>query len=441
MLHLIEQYIHNHQLVTNRQQPVVVALSGGRDSVVLLDILVKLGYKCIVAHCNFHLRGKDSIRDQQFAEKLAHHLKLPFQTINFNTIEFAKDKGISIEMAARELRYDWLETVRNDFNAQSIAVGHHSDDNAETLLLNLIRGTGIRGLTGMQARNGFIIRPLLTASRADIDLYIEEHGLDFTEDNTNASTDFVRNKIRHEIIPQMATINPSVLQSINDTAGYLSGVLNIFVNAKDQIIASIVKKKDKRIFIDINQLKLQQEIPTILFEFLHPYGFNSSQIMQIAASLSTMGGKVFYSATHQLLKDRNHYILASITDTEHLNANPPDNELIIKVKDEHFVWSKDPSCIHLDADKVALPLRWRLWQPGDSFYPLGMKGRKKISDFLIDQKINRIDKSSVWVVEAADGNIIWLAGHRMDERYKIDASTVNILELKLIRKGNINTEK
>ena len=435
MLQKVQKFISENQLLDPCKGAVVVGVSGGSDSVVLLDLLHKSGYKCLVAHCNFHLRTEESNRDQEFVRALSEELGIHFIHTDFQTIEHARLNRISVEMAARDLRYNWFEKIRLAHRAQAIATGHHLDDNIETVLMNLTRGTGIKGLTGIPLRNGFVVRPLLSSSREEIKQYIAENKLQYVEDSTNFSTDIIRNKFRHLIIPALEEINPAFRNSCIETIENLQGAYQIFQQEISEIKNEITRYTNTTLSIDYFKLIQYQGYQTILFELLKDYGFNRDQVRQIIQSLHAEAGKQYYSGTHCLLKDRNQLIIRpNVINPDNGSKTNTDNNLSIRIfdKDESFVLSRDNQTIHLDADKVSLPLIIRRWQEADYFYPIGMKGKKKLSDFLIDLKINRFEKEETDIVLSGD-QILWVVGLRIDERFKVTNQTRRILEIAMNR--------
>lgn len=439
MLQKIKEYIEQNSLITDNDK-IIVALSGGADSVALLDILHQLEYDCTAAHCNFHLRGEESSRDAAFVKKLCSDYNIPLSVIDFDTEAYALEKSISIEMAARELRYDWFEEIRQEYKADVIAVAHHRDDSVETVLLNLIRGTGIRGLTGIPAKNNFIVRPLLNITRDDIIKYLAQRKLSYVDDCTNKEDIYVRNKIRLKILPLLETINPSVKSSIINTANHLSQVENIYTHYINDVREKIFKDNK----IDIQKLQDCYEPQAVLFELLYPYGFNSANAEQIFGSLSAQSGKVFYSDKYKIIKDRNTLLLHKIENQQNeifeINESDKNIEYPIRLNIEYIDKNnltivKDSHFLYLDADKITYPLILRKWKIGDWFIPFGMKGRKKISDYFSDHKFSLIDKENTWLLCNSD-DIIWIAGHRSDNRYKISNDSKNILRIELVKSTN-----
>ena len=418
---------------------VVAGVSGGADSTALLLVLLRLGYKCIAVHCNFHLRGAESDRDQKFVEDLCRNLGVELVICNYDTASYAKQKGISIEMAARELRYADFERIMQERGASAICIAHHRDDSVETLLLNLIRGTGLRGLTGIKPKNGHIIRPLLCVSRQEIEEYLKDIGQPYITDSTNLETDYTRNKIRLELLPLMRSINPSADCSIESTALHLQQAYAFYSQAIEQARREVVTGDDGNLTIDIAKLKLVPSVQALLFEILSPLGFNDSQITDVAASLDSKPGTRFCSATHQVIKDREYFTVSPITgsefipitvNTEHgATITLSDGQtLAITTAPAGTPISKEASVATFDAALIQGPLEIRRWQEGDWFIPFGMKGRKLVSDFLTDCKVSQTEREHQLVV-TCNQNIIWVLGRRTDNRYRVTDQTRNQLIL------------
>lgn len=442
MLRKVESYIENKNLL-RPGATVVVGVSGGADSVALLHILNSLAYKCIVAHCNFHLRMDESDRDELFVRNMAEALNLPFYKIDFQTNEYASEHKVSIEMAARDLRYAWFEQLRLTTRAEAIAVAHHADDNAETLLMNIIRGTGIRGLTGIKAHNGVIVRPLLCCSRTEIELYLQKQQVKFVIDSTNAQTDYKRNKIRNQLLPLLEEINPSVRETLNENISKFEDVCAIYEESIALKIDQIVEKKSDEIYINIDLLKSEIASETLLYEITKNMGFHADQIHNIILHLNSESGKTFSSEKYRLIKDRKYLIINKIRskNINEAEIKISDSSVISPIhlqlkhfqRETDFEISKQADCVHLDAETLNFPLKIRKWKKGDRFYPFGMKGQKKLSDFFTDLKMNMIDKENVYVLVTANNEIVWVVGIRTDNRFRITKKTNIVFEIKLIR--------
>lgn len=431
----IQTYIDSRHLLTSGV-PVVVGLSGGADSVALLDILVRLGYKCIAAHCNFHLRGEESDRDELFARNFAEQMNVPFFKIDFDTEQYALEHSVSIEMAARDLRYDWFEQVRIQNNAQAIAVAHHRDDSVETLMLNLIRGTGIRGMTGIRSKNGFVVRPLLQISRNDIVLYLNERNIRYITDSTNLLDAYTRNYIRLRVLPLLEEINPSVKASIARTAEHLSDAENIFIH--------VIQQAEKEVWQDqklsVTTLMRFPSPKTILYELLRPYGFSRTTVDDIFQSLDKSSGKIFYSSAFRLIKDRDYLLIhpnkkvedcVYVLNEETSNISAPIRlSFLKKRKDVDFQIEKSKSVACFDYNKLLFPLYLRRWQYGDWFIPFGMEGRKKLSDYFSDNKFSLAEKENCWLL-CSGNNVLWIVGKRTDNRFRIDETTKNVFIVKI----------
>lgn len=441
ILKKVELYIEKNKLLFPEKGKILVGVSGGRDSVALLDILIKLGYQCIVAHCNFHLRGEESDRDEKFVQQLSFNLNIPYYSVDFDTVNYAKQKNISIEMAARELRYSWFTSLAEKINAQAIAIAHHADDNVETLLMHLVRGTGLKGLTGISPKNGLIVRPLLCCIRNEINEYIKNNNLSFIEDSTNQSVDFQRNKIRLQVIPLLEEINPSVKKVLSESIERFSEINIFYENAIEKIKKQLLTVDNDQLKINIDLLCKQASAKTILFEILHPYGFNESIVQDIEKHLHDESGKVFYSSTHYLIKDRKYLIISNkikknettffITENDSEISFPIHLSITRKKKEQNFVISKDNRIIQIDASLIQYPLTLRRWTNGDTFFPFGMNRQKKLSDFFIDQKLNLKQKDETWLL-LSQNQIVWVVGLRLDNRFKITESTQEVLEIKML---------
>lgn len=440
MRDVVRAYIDKYQLLT-AGKPVLVGVSGGADSIALLTVLVELGYSCIVGHCNFHLRGEESMRDECFTETYARKLGLPFVKVDFNTRDYAAEHHLSVEMAARELRYAWFEEMRCVHDAQAIAVAHHRDDNVETVLMNLIRGSGIRGMSGIRPKNGFVVRPLLSVTRQEILQWLSERQLEYVTDSTNLSAAYTRNFIRLRVLPLLETINPSVRTAINRTAEHLAETESLF--------AYVVADARKRVFEAENRLSIKalMQYPspkTVLFELLKAFHFTPSSVDEIFLSLNKESGKLFFSSSHRLVKDRDCLLLSPLaaagekevyflTGEEGCWSGPIDLAFSRIVRTEELHIQKDKDIAYFDLDKLKFPLVLRHWQQGDWFVPFGMQGRKKLSDYFSDKKFSRLEKEQVWLLCSGD-EVIWIVGERSDNRFRVECATKRCLVVNFFRK-------
>ena len=434
----------------------IVALSGGADSVSLLFVLKhlehELGIGVEAAHCNFHLRGAESVRDEEFCKQLCERLSVPLHLIHFDTQAYADLHRVSIEMAARDLRYGYFENLRRDIEAQDICVAHHRDDSVETVLLNLVRGTGLRGLRGIQPRNGNIIRPLLSLSREDIVQYLDALGESYVTDSTNLHNDVKRNKIRLDVMPLLRELNPSVSQSIFESSLRVGEALKVFDEAMKRSIADVTATSPSHhltispphhLVISVERLKQQPSPEYTLHEILSSYGFTSAQIEQIYGSLDTCSaGKIIASDSHELAFDRGSLLVQPRTNAADAarSMRIPEtgtyvfsDSLKIKVAAEDcgddYVPSRAAYCVCLDASDIKFPLTLRHIEQGDRFVPFGMNGMKLVSDYLTDRKKNVFEKRAQLVVTDAQQRIVWLVGERTDNRFRITADTKHALRL------------
>jgi len=440
MLRKLIRHIEKEELF-KRSEKLLVAVSGGLDSVVLLHFLYKMEVNCVVAHCNFKLRDKDSDGDEIFVKDLAEKYNFPVHTIAFETAEYAKEKGISIEMAARDLRYDWFEKIRKESECSYILTAHHADDVIETVLINLTRGTGIHGLTGIKAKMNRLARPLLPFSRDELKAYAIDNQIEYREDYTNAQTDFVRNKIRHQIIPVLLEINPSIQKTMYENVARFSDVDLIYNNEIINKRSNLIDQEEDRLLISLDELKKLPAQNSHLFELLRPYGFHSRDVANVIESLDSISGKVFFSDDFQILRDRQYLVLSKKREKETGVFELQENDQVdvfdkrfncqIYERPSDFKFSTNPQIACFDADKLSFPLKLRKWQEGDVFRPIGMKGRKKVSDYFIDNKFSLTDKENAWLLVSGD-DIVWLVGHRMDDRYKITKNTLSICEIRIV---------
>lgn len=448
----VEAYIKKHDLLRHDER-YIVALSGGADSVALLLMMQELGYAVEAAHCNFRLRGAESDRDEQFVVSLCEARGVVLHRAHFDTQEYAELHKMSIEMAARELRYHYFEQLRHDLGFDGICVAHHRDDNVETVLMNLIRGTGIRGLQGIRPRNGYILRPLLCLSRQDIEQYLHEHGQNYVTDSTNLEDNVLRNKIRLNIIPQLLDLNAAAVSNIQQTSEYVSRALDVYDDAiGHQRQQAVIEQNQSRLVLDAERITSEP----LLFEILKDYGFNRSQVEDIFERLSSgedAVGRCFTAADFTLVIDRGRIIAerneepmkalripeegcyaygANGTNGARGTNEPNGTHISVMLfgRPVDFVPSKEPRLAHLDAALVKFPLKLRTVEEGDWFVPFGMTGRKLISDYLTDRKVNLLDKRKALVVCDATNAVVWLVGYRTDNRFRVSEATEKILCLK-----------
>lgn len=434
MLHQVREYIDKHQLLSASDK-VLVGLSGGADSVALLSVLVKLGYTCIALHCNFHLRGEESMRDEAFARAFAEQLHVPFYKTDFETELYADEHHLSIEMAARELRYAWFEEMRQHLNAQAVAVAHHRDDSIETLIMNLLRGSGIRGLVGIRPRNQYVVRPLLGVSRKEILGWLEDQHYEYVTDSTNLSDAYTRNFIRLRVLPLLEELNPSVRQTLSRTAEHLSAAETIYLSVLEKARQELwVKEK-----LSIKKLMQYPAPETILYELLQPFGFSRQVAGDVFRSLPGESGKVFYAKSYRLVKDREYLILSDRKEDQAVSytfplqtgrwEEPFPFSFEVVRNDSDFTLQVSPDIAYFDADKLEPELQLRRWRQGDWFIPFGMKGRKKVSDYFSDHKFTLEQKENAWLL-CSGSSVIWLVGERSDNRYRISSATKWVLIVK-----------
>ena len=432
----------------SKDSKYIVALSGGADSVALLLMILELGYRVEAAHCNFNLRGKESERDEEFVRNLASRLGIKLHIIGFNTREYAAKWKLSIETAARNLRYDYFEKLRIERKAAGILVAHHRDDNVETVLMNLTRGTGINGLSGISYKNGFILRPLLCLSRKEIEEYLSEKDQDYVTDSTNLETEATRNKFRLSVIPMLETINPNASAAIDLASRHLD-------EAKEIVEWTVRKAKENIIShpepfcLEISKKKLM-EWPSpkyILSSICMELGFNPTQTEEIYEAIGGIPGKTFYSDENELITDRETVIICSRTvtyvplaiegcGTYKLDSQGVGGKLTVSLMETNnpeFSISRERSKVCLDAEKLTFPLTLRHTTEGDRFQPFGMKGSKLVSDYLTDKKKNVLEKRGQLAIISSNGHIAWLVDERPSERFKITSQTTKAIIIEHIK--------
>jgi tRNA(Ile)-lysidine synthase len=420
-----------------KQKKLLLAVSGGLDSMVLLHLFQELNCDIAIAHCNFQLRGVESFGDQKFVQDYAEDTGIPIFVTQFDTEAFAKDYKLSTQVAARELRYNWfyelLETEKFDY----ILTAHHADDNLETFLINLTRGTGLEGLTGIPVQNNKVIRPLLFLSREEIEIYAKANDIQWREDSSNASDKYVRNKIRHHLIPVLKELNPHFMVSFLKTEGYLQESLAMVEDAAIMIYQQVASEVENRIHFNLNKLLQLPNYQSYLYQWLKEYGFTAWE--DIYDLVDSQSGKQVFAVDFRLLKDRDFLILSPIEDTEdeleflvnenETEINIPLNMTFCKVADISVASNKT---IFVDADQLVYPLMIRKWKTGDFFMPFGMNGKsKKVSKLFKDEKLSLIEKENTWILCSGD-QIVWVIGLRADHRFRTVNTTKNILKIELI---------
>lgn len=419
---------------------LLLAVSGGLDSVVLTDLCIAAGFDVVLAHCNFQLRGEESNRDEAFVRTLASRYNIPVLIERFDTTAYADANKLSVQVAARELRYNWFFSLVNaEFPvAQYILTAHHRDDNIETLLMNFFKGTGIAGLRGILPKQDKLIRPLLFASRTQLQEYASSKGLQWVEDSSNASDKYTRNYLRHQLIPSAKEIYPQVSENLAHNIERFRDIETLYRQAINIHMKKLIEVRGNEVHIPVLKLAKADPLHSIVYEIIKEYGFSSAQTPEVIALLNSESGKYVQSATHRVIRNRKWLIIAPVvTETPPLIVieEAPDTVLypggsirLARIQAADHTISTDPQIAALDAKHIKFPLLLRPWKKGDYFYPLGMQKKKKVARFLIDQKLSATAKEKVWVLEM-NKTIIWVVGLRIDDRYKIRPSTGEILQL------------
>ncbi len=437
MLKQFKEYIEKEKLIS-KNDSILIAVSGGIDSMVLLELFQKtFNGNFAVAHCNFKLRGNESDLDEKFVIDYCTDNNMELFTKSFTTEKYALSKGISIQMAARDLRYKWFEELSNENSFTKTALAQHLDDQAETFFINLIRGTGIAGIHGILPINGNLIRPLLFANRKMIQQYQIENSILFREDQSNKSDKYIRNYIRHNISTEFEKLSPSFAFTLNENIARFKEVEDFYKSAIKKNLADLMTLKNESIFIDIEKLRNLDFIELHLRELLSDKGFNNDTINKVYQLLSQpISGKLFESETHELLFNRDQIIIRkkqNKNQEEHLinigeNTTSPLNISFEQIDNNIESYKGKPNIAFVDFDKLIFPLKLRKWKNSDSFIPFGMTGRKKLSDFFIDKKLSNFEKEDIWILESAN-NIVWIMGHRTDNRYRITTNTKHIYKI------------
>lgn len=446
MLKRFQHFLEKEQLF-NKKDKILLAVSGGMDSMAMVHLFQQAGYQCGIAHCNFQLRGVDSDGDEAFIKEQAKKLNIPFHSIRFDTAKEAQLQKTSTQMVARTLRYDWFEQLRQAHQYSHIATAHHLNDSLETVLLNLTKGCGIKGLHGIPLKQTHIVRPLLFATRQDIQQLVQEQTIPYREDASNQSTKYQRNLIRHKVIPALKSINPSLENTFEKTVHHLRDTEILFNEIIHQYQSKITKFSNNSLFIQKQALANHPAKHTLLYELIASYGFNGAQVAQLLENYEQIGA-TYASVSHQLLVDREYLVIKSKNNKKENYKLVKENSNIVLFNNQEIKFTyglkeayslQQPANIALlDYEQLVFPLKLRYWQEGDRFQPLGMKGQsKKLQDFFSDLKLSRFEKDEVILLEN-NGMICWVVGYRIDEQFKITEKTNKVLKVDLL---NMTIEK
>jgi tRNA(Ile)-lysidine synthetase-like protein len=419
-----------------KDKRLLLAVSGGLDSMVMAHLFQKLSFETAIAHCNFQLRGVESFEDSQFIEQFADLNAIPVFITPFDTKAFAADYKLSTQVAARQLRYNWFYELLANENYDYILTAHHADDNLETFLINLSRGTGLEGLTGIPQQNDKVVRPLLVLSRAEIEAYANENNIQWREDSSNASDNYLRNKIRHHVVPALKELNPDFLAAFQKTQNFLQQSQAMVEDASVMVYQQVAQEANGDIHFNLKKLKQLPNYKSYLYDWFNEFGFSDwTAISDLSESQS---GKQIFSPAYRLLKNREFLILSPMPP---VNAKE-EFEIIENQQEVNFpiklsfckaadISAASNSVIFVDADKLKFPLLLRRWNDGDAFQPLGMEGKsKKLSKFFKDEKLSLLEKENAWIL-SSDSKIVWIVGIRQDERFKVENTTQHILQIAL----------
>ncbi|MGE5943563.1 MAG: tRNA lysidine(34) synthetase TilS [Flavobacteriales bacterium] len=426
----------NSKLPFLKDRKLLIAISGGMDSVVLTYLCHKSGLNIALAHCNFNLRGDESDGDEDFVLQLAEDLDLEVFVENFDTELYAKDQKLSIQMAARELRYHWFLELAEQLGFDYILTAHHADDNLETFLINFTRGTGLEGLTGIPEVNGKFVRPLLPFSREEIKMFAKENYMEWRDDSSNASTKYLRNKLRHDVIPILKEINPTLLQNFETTQSNLKDSQDIVSDSVERFLKKALDiSNETQAKFKISEFKKKHNPKAYVFEVFKDFGF--TEWNDVLNLLDAQSGKQLLSEKWRLIKDRDYLLLSDIHAKPHgkLSISETDKKVetpfgILFFDEVDSISETGKHIIYVDKDELHFPLTLRTWEEGDVFFPLGMSGKKKLSKYFKDEKLSLLDKENTWLLCSGD-DIVWVVGKRADNRFKVTESTKRILKIQL----------
>ncbi len=439
MLGQFKDFVARHDLF-DPEDRILLAVSAGLDSMVMLDLFREAGYSVGVAHCNFQLRGEESDKDESFVEHYCNRSDIKFFIHRFDTKNYAEETGLSIQMAARELRYAWFYQVLEMEKYHWLATAHQLNDNLETILSRWTKGAGLDQLLGIPLKNEKVIRPMLFATREEITKYAVSRKILWREDSSNEKDDYQRNFIRHQIVPRLKEINPSLESTFFNSQEKMNGAYELMQRGLGQLKDSITRIKGNQFLIDKNLLLLLKNPGFVCYEWLRPFGFEWDRCLQLVASLASQPGKLFYSSTHEAVIDREFIIVSPRNElmSEILIEEGQDKAalgpwtLTIKTTSANII-SSDEFLGTFDYSRIKFPMLWRKWRNGDAFFPLGLGHRKKVSDFLIDQKVPMTQKSTVTILESG-GEVVWVVGHRVDDRFKVTPQTKSVLQMEVLFK-------
>ncbi len=435
LLEQYKSYVQDNRLFTINDR-LLLAVSGGVDSVVLCELCKQAGYDFSIAHCNFQLRDADSERDEKFVSGLAQRYNVNFHLVKFETKKFAEENKLSTQAAARKLRYNWFEEIRLKNGYQYILTAHHADDNIETVLMKFFRGTGVKGLRGIEPKKGSIVRPLLFARRKQLEDFLADQRLEFVSDYTNLHDDYTRNYFRNQVIPMIEKSLPGASENVLANIERFREVEQLYQQALDMHKKKLLEKKGNEVHIPVLKLKQREPLQTIVFEIIRDYGFSSAQTPDVISLLDSDSGKYVKSFSHQVIRNRKWLVIAPLQPTLSETVLIEEGQAFAQCAMMSFKLSMEEAgktiiptsnldaC--LDVHTIRFPLLLRKWKQGDYFYPLGMQKKKKLSRFFIDQKLSKSEKENTWVLES-DKKIIWVVGHRIDDRFKVTDKTKNVL--------------
>lgn len=441
-MNLLQRFIDNvkQQNLFSPKDKLLLAVSGGVDSVVLCELCKQAGYDFLIAHCNFQLRGEESERDEQFVKQLGTEYAVDVLVKKFDTEKYASENKVSIQEAARDLRYAWFEELAGTHTPTYLLTAHHADDNNETLMMNFFRGTGLRGLTGIPVSNNYIRRPLLSFAKEELITFSRENNLAFLEDSSNQSSKYTRNYFRNELIPSISKVYPQVKENLQGNINRFKEIEKLYQFSVGELKKKLCKIKGNEIHIPIKQL-MGFNSRALIYEIISGYGFNEKQLGEVERLAESESGKYIQSpgSAYRIIKHRHWFIISPVQSTESANIVIEKGEKevlfsfgkLILEETQNLKPSTSNQEVSIDAKQLSFPLLLRKWKTGDYFYPLGMKKKKKLNRFLIDLKLSTTEKEKVWVLES-NQRIIWVVGHRIDERFKITPATKNVLQFRLI---------